>query len=78
MFDELVASQPTGDNIPDDVMDKEGASAPENNADGLPQGASTPLDNVDGGQEDAKYLAMQKRIDKGIKTAFKKFSIAKL
>ena len=69
MFDKLVASQPTGDNMPDDnVMENGDSSAPQDDADGSThKDTSTPIDNVDGkqGQEDdAKFKAMQKRIDK--------------
>lgn len=67
-LENLVASQPT-DNVQsdDNVMDNEASSAPQDNADGSThEDTSTPIDNVDGQEheDDARFKAMQKRIDK--------------
>ena len=66
-FEDLIASQPTGDSLPDEsVMVNEDSSAPLNNADGLDEAASTASANVDGEDmgSDPAIKAMQKRIDK--------------
>jgi len=66
-FEDLVASQPTDTPQSDEtVMETEATSTPQDNVDGNTQDAFTPEDNVDGneGQDDAKFKAMQKRIDK--------------